>query len=304
MHTFTLNFIFWTKACCYDPISCLISTLEVLRRTIDLCCRYCESSVSRTPRAINLLRILLVIWPSIPASLSFSLSNLLLQIIYAIGWSPDKSQPKACRRGSASKSLKSLGEGHGDTVITRTQQERPPSTSSTTVDESSPPLLWSIHLLHSFIDQFFYGTTSPTFEILWGVAPTEHCGAPALDQMHFDFSKIKTTLSSRNIASKRTSSHGRSAEPSAFLSSLLRMPFNDNITYPFSRVNCNDSQSLSSVRNCFFRFFLLWIWQCHITLSMNCIFLELMIALIIEKTKIFILFPWLILLHVGFSTSW
>ena len=154
MHTFTLNFIFWTKACCYDPISCLISTLEVLRRTIDLCCRYCESSVSRTPRAINLLRILLVIWPSIPASLSslsFSLSNLLLQIIYAIGWSPDKSQPKACRRGSASKSLKSLGEGHGDTVITRTQQERPHSPSSTPSDESIPPPLWSIRLLHSII---------------------------------------------------------------------------------------------------------------------------------------------------------
>ena len=105
-------------------------------------------------RAINLLRILLVIWPSIPASLSslsLSLSNLLLQIIYAIGWSPDKSQPKACRRGSASKSLKSLGEGHGDTVITRTQQERPHSPSSTPSDESIPPPLWSIRLLHSII---------------------------------------------------------------------------------------------------------------------------------------------------------
>ena len=48
-----------------------------------------------------------------------------LQLIYGIGWSPDKSQPKACKRGSASKSLKDLGQGVGDTVITRTQQSGP-----------------------------------------------------------------------------------------------------------------------------------------------------------------------------------
>lgn len=36
------------------------------------------------------------------------------EIIYVIGWSPHDSQPKACRRGSASASLKDLGKNKDD----------------------------------------------------------------------------------------------------------------------------------------------------------------------------------------------
>jgi hypothetical protein len=34
------------------------------------------------------------------------------QIIYMIGWSPDSSQPKPCKRGSAKVSMKDIGAPH------------------------------------------------------------------------------------------------------------------------------------------------------------------------------------------------
>jgi len=42
--------------------------------------------------------------------LSTSPDLLHTKIIYMIGWSPDVSQPKACRRGSAANSMKDIGK--------------------------------------------------------------------------------------------------------------------------------------------------------------------------------------------------
>lgn len=43
-------------------------------------------------------------------NLSAFRSMCQMQVIYMIGWKPDASQPKACRRGSADVSLKELNK--------------------------------------------------------------------------------------------------------------------------------------------------------------------------------------------------